>query len=155
MLVSCIFFFKQKTAYEIVDCDWSSDVCSSDLIKDIYVGHTTNFKLRNCGHKKCCNNPNNKNYNEYKYQFIRENGGYENFYMIKIKDFPCTEKRAAEAEENRIMIELGATLNTNKPYLTQEDKTRYQKEYDKKYDENNKDKRSKDHSVRKKCKSRC
>ena len=25
------FFFKQKTAYEIVDCDWSSDVCSSDL----------------------------------------------------------------------------------------------------------------------------
>ena len=26
-----VFFFKQKTAYEIVDCDWSSDVCSSDL----------------------------------------------------------------------------------------------------------------------------
>ena len=26
-----LFFFKQKTAYEIVDCDWSSDVCSSDL----------------------------------------------------------------------------------------------------------------------------
>src|SRR5688572_32707728 len=25
-----VFFFKQKTAYEI-DCDWSSDVCSSDL----------------------------------------------------------------------------------------------------------------------------
>ena len=25
-------FFQQKTAYEIVDCDWSSDVCSSDLI---------------------------------------------------------------------------------------------------------------------------
>ena len=27
-----IFFFKQKTAYEIKECDWSSDVCSSDLI---------------------------------------------------------------------------------------------------------------------------
>src|SRR6056300_1022338 len=25
------FFFKQKTAYEISACDWSSDVCSSDL----------------------------------------------------------------------------------------------------------------------------
>src|SRR5210317_298272 len=25
------FFFKQKTAYEISECDWSSDVCSSDL----------------------------------------------------------------------------------------------------------------------------
>ena len=26
-----IFFFKQKTAYEIGTGDWSSDVCSSDL----------------------------------------------------------------------------------------------------------------------------
>src|ERR671930_824142 len=25
------FFFKQKTAYDIVSRDWSSDVCSSDL----------------------------------------------------------------------------------------------------------------------------
>ena len=25
------FLFKQKTAYEIKECDWSSDVCSSDL----------------------------------------------------------------------------------------------------------------------------
>src|SRR5881296_4279147 len=25
------FFFKQKTAYEMLLCDWSSDVCSSDL----------------------------------------------------------------------------------------------------------------------------
>src|SRR6056300_66064 len=26
-----LFFFKQKTAYEISECDWSSDVCYSDL----------------------------------------------------------------------------------------------------------------------------
>ena len=32
MLVFFFFFFKQKTAYEIVSRDWSSDVCSSDLI---------------------------------------------------------------------------------------------------------------------------
>src|SRR5881628_1430850 len=29
--VSCFFFFKQKTAYEMSVSDWSSDVCSSDL----------------------------------------------------------------------------------------------------------------------------
>src|SRR5213594_446406 len=28
------FFFKQKTAYEIRVRDWSSDVCSSDLVPD-------------------------------------------------------------------------------------------------------------------------
>src|ERR1051326_9170161 len=32
----CFFVFKQKTAYEIKECDWSSDVCSSDL-----CGHGT------------------------------------------------------------------------------------------------------------------
>src|SRR3546814_11778978 len=31
MLVFCVFFFKQKTAYEMRISDWSSDVCSSDL----------------------------------------------------------------------------------------------------------------------------
>src|SRR5213596_3944191 len=31
MCVFFVFFFKQKTAYEIRPCDWSSDVCSSDL----------------------------------------------------------------------------------------------------------------------------
>src|SRR3546814_9167456 len=29
-----IFFFKQKTAYEMRISDWSSDVCSSDLLGD-------------------------------------------------------------------------------------------------------------------------
>src|SRR5213596_2024063 len=31
LYVFFFFFFKQKTAYEIRPCDWSSDVCSSDL----------------------------------------------------------------------------------------------------------------------------
>src|SRR3546814_5206836 len=30
-LIFVIFFFKQKTAYEMRISDWSSDVCSSDL----------------------------------------------------------------------------------------------------------------------------
>ena len=33
LFVLFFFFFKQKTAYEIVSRDWSSDVCSSDLEK--------------------------------------------------------------------------------------------------------------------------
>src|SRR3546814_2837967 len=31
--VFVIFFFKQKTAYEMRISDWSSDVCSSDLVR--------------------------------------------------------------------------------------------------------------------------
>src|SRR3546814_9065332 len=32
MLRHFVFFFKQKTAYEMRISDWSSDVCSSDLM---------------------------------------------------------------------------------------------------------------------------
>src|SRR3546814_8039392 len=32
LLVYVFFFFKQKTAYEMRISDWSSDVCSSDLV---------------------------------------------------------------------------------------------------------------------------
>src|SRR3546814_6413401 len=33
LCIKCfIFFFKQKTAYEMRISDWSSDVCSSDLL---------------------------------------------------------------------------------------------------------------------------
>src|SRR3546814_17807319 len=31
-MVFCFFFFKQMTAYEMRISDWSSDVCSSDLV---------------------------------------------------------------------------------------------------------------------------
>src|SRR5881397_2601599 len=33
LIVFFVFFFKQKTAYEMAQCDWSSDVCSSDLAR--------------------------------------------------------------------------------------------------------------------------
>src|SRR3546814_4335542 len=42
LLVFCLFFFfKQKTAYELRISDWSSDVCSSDLVKDTLFDSTS------------------------------------------------------------------------------------------------------------------
>src|SRR3546814_7341786 len=35
MCLCCFFFCKQKTAYEMRISDWSSDVCSSDLIDEL------------------------------------------------------------------------------------------------------------------------
>src|SRR3546814_10687721 len=34
-----VFFFKQKTAYEMRISDWSSDVCSSDLPVGVFKTH--------------------------------------------------------------------------------------------------------------------
>src|SRR3546814_2491177 len=43
LLVLCssvvVFFVKQKTAYEMRISDWSSDVCSSDLLLSIFRRH--------------------------------------------------------------------------------------------------------------------
>src|SRR3546814_2840305 len=36
-LMFSVFFFKQKTAYEMRISDWSSDVCSSDLAAIAYT----------------------------------------------------------------------------------------------------------------------
>src|SRR3546814_9237229 len=38
MYCCVFFFFKQKTAYEMRISDWSSDVCSSDLVSDAREG---------------------------------------------------------------------------------------------------------------------
>src|SRR3546814_9153770 len=40
LLCSMFFFFKQKTAYEMRISDWSSDVCSSDLIGHAFADGT-------------------------------------------------------------------------------------------------------------------
>src|SRR3546814_8991076 len=52
MCICCVlvvFFFKQKTAYEMRISDWSSDVCSSDL--EVIVGDRRGIERvisRNC-----------------------------------------------------------------------------------------------------------
>src|SRR5881398_1639250 len=45
-----VFFFKQKTAYEMLSGDWSSDVCSSDL----HPGALLAVQLGVCGRSRGC-----------------------------------------------------------------------------------------------------
>src|SRR3546814_6605505 len=39
------FFFKQKTAYEMRISDWSSDVCSSDLVASAMAAHANGLGI--------------------------------------------------------------------------------------------------------------
>src|SRR3546814_7041698 len=41
MYLFYVFFFKQKTAYEMRISDWSSDVCSSDLFSNDFGSNAT------------------------------------------------------------------------------------------------------------------
>src|SRR3546814_10546286 len=46
VLYYIFFFFKQKTAYEMRISDWSSDVCSSDLLNDRIEGDAEITRLQ-------------------------------------------------------------------------------------------------------------
>src|SRR3546814_1195635 len=45
----CLFFFKQKTAYDMRISDWSSDVCSSDLCRSAHAALDAVRKFRDHG----------------------------------------------------------------------------------------------------------
>ena len=108
-------------------------VCKDLSITELYIGQTTDFRARKNQHKSTSNNINNKYYNLNVYKFIRENGNWNNWEMIKIEDYPCLTKLDALKRERELIESLNATLNSNIP-------SRTQKEINEEYYENNKDK---------------
>jgi hypothetical protein len=72
-------------------------------------------------------------YNFYVYQFIRNNGGFDNWSMIILEEYQCENKNQAELRERYYIELLQSTLNTNRPAITRQEKLERQKEY---YDEN-------------------
>ena len=96
---------------------------NNELDELLYVGHTTHFRNRKVCHKRNCNNPNDKEkYNLKLYQTIRDNGGWDAFSMVVIKEFPCENKRQAEAEEDRVMREMKSSLNMKRAFETPEER---------------------------------
>jgi len=126
-------------------------ICNDISITEKYIGSCVDYNKRKDTHKSDCYNVKQKAYNTYKYKFIRENGGLDNWSMILIKYFPCNSRRELECEERVQMDLLGGELNTNTPFITDEEKKEYHKEYKEKnkeeikererlYRENNKEK---------------
>ena len=95
----------------------------------LYVGHTCNFTKRKYKHKSDC-----KLSQKLLYKMIRGNGGWECFTMIVIQNFPCETKMEACIEEDRVMRELKASMNTLRAYVSPEERQKKMREYN----ENNK-----------------
>jgi len=117
-------------------------VCKDLSVNEIYVGHTTDFTRRKCKHKQDCNKETAKNYNTKVYKTIRENGGWENWDMVFIEDYPCTNKFEASARE-RYYYELlkgSGSLNTNVPGRTVKEYYQDNIQQFKEYYQENKDK---------------
>tara|TARA_B100000497_G_scaffold119748_1_gene147450 strand:+ start:702 stop:1184 length:483 start_codon:yes stop_codon:yes gene_type:complete len=89
--------------------------CKNPEITDIYVGSSTNFLNRKSAHRRQSLKPYDKKYDQLKYRFIREHGGFENWDMIVIEDYPCETKRQLETRERFYIEDLKASLNITIP----------------------------------------
>lgn len=88
----------------------------------IYIGSSTNFIQRKCQHKLTCNNPNSKKHNVKVYQFIRDNGGWDNWIMVQIEPFSCNSKKELETRERYWIETLKSKLNKKIPTRTKKER---------------------------------
>jgi len=118
-------------------------VCNDQAIKEIYIGSTTNFVNRKYCHKNFYEKKDTK-----VYKFIRENGGWDNWTMVKIKDCNFeTKKQLLEEEKLNIEKETNPLLNMLKPIRTSEEL----KEWKKQHNIKNKDKYQAFNKTKKEC----
>jgi hypothetical protein len=108
---------------------------------NIYIGSTTDFIRRKNKHKSDCNCVTSKSHNDKKYQYIRGNGGWEEWNMIEVEKFSCNDKREAEAREEYWRCHFNSQLNTKRAYTTVEQKKQYYIDYQKQFYLDNKGKK--------------
>ncbi len=84
----------------------------------IYIGSTNHFDRRKMNHKTNYNNTNRKEYNYKVYQYIRENGGWDNFEMLEIGVIEYETEEELRIEEQKWIDDLGAELNGHRAYLS-------------------------------------
>lgn len=109
----------------------------------IYVGSTLNPLYKRWGdHKSRGNNINGKHYNLYVYETIRDNGGFDNFFIELHESYPCENKEELRKKEGEI-IRLIGTLNSQIAGRTIKEwcknNTDYVKERNKIYNEEHKE----------------
>jgi hypothetical protein len=74
----------------------------------IYIGFTTAFDKRKSIHKT---NSRRGGVSSTLYGNIRENGGWDKFTMVQIKEFPCKNTHEANAELDKLRREMKAKLH--------------------------------------------
>jgi len=113
--------------------------CRDPDITDIYIGSTTELTKRRYHHKSACINPNNRvKYNRPVYQYIRENGGWDNWEVVKIENYDCKCGEDLYKRERELFEILKPTLNKYRPNISAEELKELKKNCDKEYQQKNK-----------------
>ena len=104
--------------------------CNDPRVRDIYVGATTDFTRRKSQHKTKVNKYKHREFepNSRVYEFIYNNGGFDNWDMVLIENYPCESSLESRRRERHYIIELKATLNTVTPCNTIQETVKKYKE---------------------------
>ncbi len=99
----------------------------------IYIGSTKNFNRRKNEHKSRCLN--GKKDEIILYKKINELGGWSECEIVPIEEYDCESSLQARIREEFHRKEYEAQLNTNKAYISKEEKYQLKRDYYKKYPE--------------------
>lgn len=97
-------------------------VCKDPEIKESYVGSTKNLHKRRYNHYNHCIKEDYNDYNKYVYQFIRRNGGFDNWEIIEIEKYEALDNEDKLRRERYWFEYYEATLNKNTPFLSKEER---------------------------------
>lgn len=89
-------------------------LCNDDNIFDFYIGSTDNLSRRISQHKKNTTNKSSKKYWLKLYRTIRENGGFDNWNVIKLDEFETPTYNDGRIIEYDYISRLKPTLNKMK-----------------------------------------
>jgi len=119
--------------YKLAIKDGSLDEC--------YIGSTSCIKVRKWAHKQDCNNPKQRAYHYYVYEFIRQNEGFQNWDLYPLEEVKYDNKIELLKKEREWVEKLKSSLNKQIPSRTKKEhyevnKTKYQEQARGKYEEN-------------------
>ena len=100
------------------DVDYSKNViykinCKDTNVTDLYVGRTTDFIRRKYTHMRSCKSK----INMHVHKCILTNGGWDNWTMTIIEEYPCNNTADASDRESYWINTLEASLNVNFPLV--------------------------------------
>lgn len=103
--------------------------CKDETRPESYVGHTTNMKKRKSHHKTSTICQSSPNYGTRLYQYIRENGGWDNFeiHTLEVQNFASVHE--AKDLERHYINQLGASLNMVLPGTYNRRRAQIQREW--------------------------
>ena len=114
--------------------------CKDKTVLEIYIGSTHDEIQRERDHKDAWNNENSEtHYNLKMYKFIRDNGGWDNWIFEVIEEFPCEIEIQLRIRERDHYDLLNPALNSQRPYVSEEERKEEARIYHAKYREEQED----------------